>query len=252
MDVDTMSIPYDAFPYGNEYAPLPPIPEPSDSVFGFTQTVRQSQTDTWVALRDSATSPGGKAWIVNLGAWRSPNNQPRNSLDVAALTVTIDVATQGGSDHFTVDWPKFGCAFSVHGAQLTVTVSATGLGSSFQMPILSAWLGIDSSGRKTQYSPTLNGGAVALGANLNANFDVPPRAYAFRVNPILQAEQWLTAQFDGSGGTLALDGPFTAPQDQSSRWAWLPLHPRATIVNLTDTSGAGFTGNLVWLIDSTG
>lgn len=237
-----------------------PIPEPTpgnDDSFGWTKQTVPGQVFTEVALRASSADVAGRAWVVNLAGWKSTGQ--RGALNMATLSVQVDVGTAGGTESFLVDWPVQGISFVCHGAQIRVSVNGQALGpvsNTAQGPILSMWLGIDASGRNAYpMNVTLTESTIAIAGSGTQPYTVPIRARAFRLiftSPAGGAS-FTTDQLDGNSIGVGADagGPPPSGIEPSSRQAWYPLHPRATQLTVSDASGAGISIAVQWLLDTT-
>lgn len=211
----------------------------------------------------------GRQWTVHLNHYKfssaggvalNPNTPTDNQVFTeGALRVRFDFGVDGGEDTAFVDWPAQGATFQLHAGGIRMAiVQPLGFTMAAPFPLLTGFIApAGASDRSPTMSPCLTEGPFNLGALAARSNPRPPRAVAYRI--------WSTA----TGGPLSLnessqtianivkfDGvfPVAVPGDAmyqaNNQAAWIPLHPVAQFVNVTNQSATVATDYTInWLLD---
>lgn len=192
------------------------------------------------AVQDATT------WVVHFLTLQSSSQAGTGLQTVGRFRADLIVGSAGVTDKFTIDYPHGGTIIGVTGETLRVEVfgqsPVPAAPALWGLPTLGAWAIPDARAADRRMSATLTDDTVLYAPAALRDSFIPARARAFRVLSLDAVHSWQTTQIDAALNTWAVDiGGSAAPATDTqaaSRSEWLPLHPQADVVRLTNTGAA--------------
>lgn len=245
-------------------------------VWAFTMTPQGAVSAPFAVkvLNAASPHPRGVAWTINLNAFQAPATvaatagQPaRNKTAVfdrliARITWTGGGEVAGGaaSETVDIDYPAAGTVVTVIGTSVLVEVvgqmpSAAGP-TAGNVPILSGWLSVGRSHSRPM-TATLTEVVRVVADGFGFQENVPPRARAFRLQPVSLSRTASILQLSGNATPVTTCNdtvayvPEIGHELESSRAMWWPLSPetQAVVVSNTDGLGAVLQYRMQWLLE---
>jgi hypothetical protein len=208
-----------------------------------------------------AQSPGGlaTAWTITLTAWQGNLVAAGNAGVTRARVSLVGGGEPGGggaTEVVEVDYPRCGTVFNVHAVTVSVEVKTRmpAVPPAGGMPVLSGWMG-EGRTQSSDMDATLTEQIRIVNDGLGFQETVPPRARAFRVLYLSLPHAVTMLQNDlnsiGLMSTANQNIPEVGHGLESSMSRWIPLHPDAAFLVISNNDGLGGVGqwSVQWLLE---
>jgi hypothetical protein len=214
-----------------------------------------------------------RQWVVDLVGYTGQFN---TAFTRCTATITYGSGGDGGGavEIVEVDWPQAGTTIAVHGRDVRVeanyTVANLDLVGARPPANLAAFITPAPASHRPM-TATLTTPTITQGASITTGFTVPERARSYRVlwvigasggnaGPILAAQlsrnatpAALAVDTLTAGDTASPLGPTALGYSDFSltahRAAWIPLHPRAAVLNVQTFALAVAEYSIQWLLE---